>query len=88
MTAFTSPGKRPSEGAIQLPVEWILDDYTYFGFSRYSAVRPHINPMDVFSSGPLIDKAYEEGSMFIRTMHPNYIGHRSRIAMLGGLIST
>ena len=26
-------------GVVELPVEWILDDAPYFGFSRYSALR-------------------------------------------------
>ena len=74
-------------GVIELPVEWILDDYPYFGFSRYTAVRPHIKPMDVFSIWAAeFDKAYEEGGVFILTMHPKYIGHRSRILMLEELI--
>ena len=30
--------------------------------------------------------AYEEGTMFLLTMHPKYIGHRSRMAMLEDLI--
>ncbi len=32
------------------------------------------------------DKAYEEGTMFLLTMHPHYIGHRSRITILERLI--
>jgi peptidoglycan/xylan/chitin deacetylase (PgdA/CDA1 family) len=77
---------RPT-GVVELPVEWILDDYPYFGFSRYTAVRPHIKPMDVFDIWAAeFDKAYEERSVFILTMHPKYIGHRSRILMLEELV--
>lgn len=32
------------------------------------------------------DGAYEEGGMFLPTMHPHIIGHRSRIRMLERLI--
>jgi peptidoglycan/xylan/chitin deacetylase (PgdA/CDA1 family) len=32
------------------------------------------------------DVAYDEGTMFILTMHPHYIGHRSRIVVLEALI--
>jgi peptidoglycan/xylan/chitin deacetylase (PgdA/CDA1 family) len=43
--------------------------------------------MDVFEIwASEFDKAYEEGTLFILTMHPKYIGHRSRIAMLEELI--
>lgn len=74
-------------GIVELPVEWLLDDYPYFGFDRYSSVRPHISPMDVLSIWAAeFDKAYEEGTLFVLTMHPKYIGHRSRIIMLERLI--
>jgi peptidoglycan/xylan/chitin deacetylase (PgdA/CDA1 family) len=77
---------RPT-GVIELPVEWLLDDYPYFGFSRYSAVRPHIKPMDVFETWAAeFDKAFEEGTLFVLTMHPKYIGHRSRMVLLEKLI--
>jgi len=76
-----------STGIIELPVEWLLDDYPYFGFSRYASIRPHIKPMDVFSIWAAeFDKAYKEGTLFVLTMHPKYIGHRSRIIMLEKLI--
>jgi peptidoglycan/xylan/chitin deacetylase (PgdA/CDA1 family) len=74
-------------GVVELPVEWLLDDYPYFGFSRYSSVRPHIKPMDVFSIWAAeFEKAYEEGTLLVLTMHPKYIGHRSRINLLEKLI--
>jgi peptidoglycan/xylan/chitin deacetylase (PgdA/CDA1 family) len=74
-------------GVIELPVEWLLDDYPYFGFDRYTSVRPHIAPADVLDIWTAeFDKAREEGTLFVLTMHPKYIGHRSRIAMLEKLI--
>ncbi len=76
-----------STGVVELPVEWLLDDYPYFGFSRFSSVRPHIKPADVLEIWSAeFEMAYEEGTMFLLTMHPKYIGHRSRIAMLEDLI--
>ncbi len=74
-------------GVVEIPVEWLLDDYPYFGFERYSAVRPHIAPADVMAIWAAeFDKAYEEGTVFVLTMHPKFIGHRSRIIMLERLI--
>jgi peptidoglycan/xylan/chitin deacetylase (PgdA/CDA1 family) len=74
-------------GVVELPVEWLLDDYPYFGFERFSDVRPHITPGEVFEIWAAeFDKAYEEGTLFVLTMHPKYIGHRSRILMLEKLI--
>ena len=31
-------------GIVELPVEWILDDYPYFGMSRTQPIRPHMPP--------------------------------------------
>jgi peptidoglycan/xylan/chitin deacetylase (PgdA/CDA1 family) len=74
-------------GVVELPVEWLLDDYPYFGFSRFSSVRPQIKPTDVLEIWKAeFDEAYREGTLFVLTMHPKYIGHRSRIAMLDELI--
>ncbi len=77
---------RPT-GIVEIPVEWLLDDYPYFGFDRYSAVRPHSTPDEVLSIWKAeYDKAFEEGTLFVLTMHPKYIGHRSRIVLLERLI--
>ena len=70
-------------GMVELPVEWILDDAPLFGplGDRYSAPRDVMRVwIDEF------DKAWEEGTMFLLTMHPHYTGHRSRIVALEGLI--
>jgi peptidoglycan/xylan/chitin deacetylase (PgdA/CDA1 family) len=75
-------------GIVELPVEWILDDYPYFGMDRQSAIRPYMQPQDVLDIWRAeFDKAYEERTMFILTMHPHIIGHRSRIMALEQLIN-
>jgi peptidoglycan-N-acetylglucosamine deacetylase len=74
-------------GVVELPVEWLLDDYPYFGFERFSSIRPHMTPaevMEIWSAE--FDKAYEEGTLFVLTMHPKYSGHRSRMMMLEKLV--
>ncbi|MFP6828292.1 MAG: polysaccharide deacetylase [Gammaproteobacteria bacterium] len=72
---------------VELPVEWILDDYPYFGMNRAADIRPYTPPSDVYEIWTReFDVAYEEGSMFLLTMHPQIIGHRSRITMLEELI--
>lgn len=74
-------------GIVELPVEWILDDYPYFGFSRYAAIRPHISPesvLDIWKKE--FDVAYKEGTLFLLTMHPHIIGHRSRMVILDKLV--
>ena len=70
-------------GMIELPVDWILDDAPLFNpqGDRYA------NPREVLQVyKDEFDVAYEEGTMFLLTMHPHYIGHRSRIVILGELI--
>ena len=75
-------------GIVELPVEWILDDYPYFWMDRSSTVRPTMTPDEVFSiwKGEF-DGAYAEHGLFILTMHPHVIGHRARIAMLDRLVT-
>ena len=74
-------------GVVELPVEWIMDDFPYFGMDRTTTLRPYTTPDEVFSIWRAeFDKAYEEGTMFILTMHPHVIGHRSRVAMLERLV--
>ena len=70
-------------GMVELPVDWILDDAPLLNplGNRYSAPRDVLQVyIDEF------DRAYDEGTMFLLTMHPHYIGHRSRIVILEGLI--
>jgi peptidoglycan/xylan/chitin deacetylase (PgdA/CDA1 family) len=74
-------------GIVELPVEWILDDYPYFGMDRFSPIRPHSAPGHVYEIWAAeFDRAYEEGGLFVLTMHPHVIGHRSRITMLEKLV--
>ncbi|MGI9261054.1 MAG: polysaccharide deacetylase family protein [Woeseiaceae bacterium] len=68
---------------VELPVHWILDDAPLMNplGDRYA------NPRDVLEVyKDEFDVAYEEGTTFVLTMHPHYIGHRSRIVILRELI--
>ena len=71
-----------------IDVEWILDDWPLFQISwpsKHVALR---NAEDVYSIWKdEFDVAYDEGGMYILTMHPQVIGHRYRIAMLDKLIT-
>ena len=68
-------------------MEWIKDDYPYFGMDRVTTIRPHTAPSLV---GEIwrreFDDAYAERGLFLLTMHPHIIGHRSRISVLDELI--
>lgn len=74
-------------GVIELPPEWIRDDAVYFNMLRFSALRPYTPPSaveEIFRAE--FDGAYAEGGLFLLTMHPHVIGHRSRIALLDRLV--
>jgi peptidoglycan/xylan/chitin deacetylase (PgdA/CDA1 family) len=70
-------------GMVELPVEWILDDAPLFNPRGNSYASPR-DVMQVWIDE--FDKAWEDGTMFLLTMHPHISGHRSRIVALEGLI--
>ena len=71
-------------GVVELPIERILDDSPYFG-SNADGSNPTID--DVFTVFQAeFDVAYEEGGLYLLTMHPHMTGHRSRVALLERLI--
>jgi peptidoglycan/xylan/chitin deacetylase (PgdA/CDA1 family) len=74
-------------GIVELPPEWIRDDAVYFNMLRFSALRPYTPPSaveEIFKAE--FDGAHQEGGLFLLTMHPHVIGHRSRIALLDRVI--
>jgi peptidoglycan/xylan/chitin deacetylase (PgdA/CDA1 family) len=74
-------------GIVELPPEWIRDDAVYFNMLRPSALRPYTPPSaveEIFTAE--FDVAREEGGLFLLTMHPHIIGHRSRLPLLERLI--
>lgn len=74
-------------GVVELPVEWIRDDAVYFNMHRFSSLRPYTPPSAVLEIWKAeFDQSLEERGMFLLTMHPHIIGHRSRIRMLEALI--
>ncbi len=71
-------------GIVELPIERILDDSPYFG-GNADGSNPSVGDVyEVFQSE--FDVAYEEGGLFLLTMHPHMMGHRSRAAMLERLV--
>jgi len=74
-------------GIVELPPEWIRDDAVYYNFVRFSALRPYTPPSaveEIFTAE--FDGAWDEGGMFLLTMHPHITGHRSRLPVLDRLI--
>lgn len=75
-------------GLVELPVEWILDDWPLFQLSWPSKHVSLRNADDVYSIWKdEFDGAYDEGTLYILTMHPQVIGHRYRMRMLDKLIT-
>lgn len=70
-------------GMVELPVDWILDDYPYFIASGALPVPEMI--FKVYQDE--FDQAYKDGTMFMLTMHPMISGHRSRLMYLDKLIA-
>ncbi len=75
-------------GVVELPVEWIRDDFVYFNMDRETGLRPQLSPSDVLEVFRReFDGSYQEGGLFLLTLHPHIIGHRSRIQILEELIA-
>ena len=74
-------------GIVELPVEWIRDDAVYFNMDRAASLRPYGGPemvFDIFRRE--LDAAFDDGGLFLLTMHPHHSGHRSRIWILDEII--
>jgi peptidoglycan/xylan/chitin deacetylase (PgdA/CDA1 family) len=72
-----------NSGLIELPIEWILDDAPYFG---QAGALP--SPEMIFKVyRDEFDVAYREKSLFVLTMHPHVVGHRSRMVELEKLVA-
>jgi peptidoglycan/xylan/chitin deacetylase (PgdA/CDA1 family) len=74
---------KPS-GVVELPIAWILDDYPHLAVPGGAMPSPEL-VLQVFQSE--FDSAYEEGGLYVLTMHPHITGHRSRAAALDQLIA-
>ena len=70
-------------GVVELPVEWINDDAPLYN-PRGDAYSPPRDVAQVWMDE--FDKAWEERTMFLLTMHPHISGHRSRIVALEMLL--
>lgn len=72
-------------GLVELPVEWMLDDFPYYG-ARASGSLPLPDAVREIWEREF-DAAYEERTLLILTAHPHVSGRRSRLAQLETLIS-
>jgi hypothetical protein len=56
--------------------------------NRFTGLRPYTPPADVYDIFLReFERAYDEGGLFLLTMHPHVIGYRSRIWILEQLLA-
>ena len=68
-------------------MEWIKDDAPYLAMDRMASLRPYTPPSDILEIFKAeFDGAWRESGLFLLTMHPHIIGHRSRMRILEELI--
>ena len=75
-------------GIVELPVEWIRDDAPYWMMDFQRSLMPHSGPdmvQEIWCHE--FDGAFDEGGLFLLTMHPHITGHRSRLRVLEKLIA-
>ena len=81
------PYRHEGRTLIELPIQWVLDDWPYFAFGPGQMDRP------IQAAGPVETIWREEfdgicalSGHFILTMHPQVIGRPSRVALLDRFI--
>ena len=81
------PYRHEDRTLIELPIQWVLDDWPYFAFGPGQMDRP------IQAAGPVETIWREEfdgicalSGHFILTMHPQVIGRPSRVALLDRFI--
>jgi peptidoglycan/xylan/chitin deacetylase (PgdA/CDA1 family) len=72
-------------GLVELPIEWILDDYPYFSGNASGSLPSPEAVFQIYKDE--FDVAYDERTMVIITLHPHVSGHRSRLAQLDRLVT-
>jgi peptidoglycan/xylan/chitin deacetylase (PgdA/CDA1 family) len=77
--------KGENTGLVELPINWIADDYPYYEPEAAGSLPLPDAVFQIYKGE--FDGAYEEGTIFVLTMHPHITGHRSRIAALKRLIT-
>jgi peptidoglycan/xylan/chitin deacetylase (PgdA/CDA1 family) len=75
-------------GIVELPVQWLLDDFPFFGVDPRRGMLGQTPPDVAYAawSQELAGLAAEEGKCFVLTTHPQLIGRASRVRMLERLI--
>jgi peptidoglycan-N-acetylglucosamine deacetylase len=72
-------------GLIELPIEWILDDFPYYSGNASGSLPSPEAVFQIYKDE--FDLAYQERTMLLLTTHPHVSGHRSRVMQLEKLIT-
>jgi peptidoglycan-N-acetylglucosamine deacetylase len=87
MMADIRPYRHAANKVIELPIQWLLDDWPFFAFASGDMARPIQSAATVEATWlEELDAVHALDGHFILTMHPQVIGRPGRIAMLDRLI--
>lgn len=81
------PYRHEGLNLIELPVQWLLDDWIQFGFAPgdwEKSIAPPSAALETWSAE--LSGIHDWGGVFVLTMHPQLIGRPSRINMLDEFI--
>jgi peptidoglycan-N-acetylglucosamine deacetylase len=89
MMADIRPYRHAGNRLIELPIQWLLDDWPFFAFGPGDMARP-IQSAEAVETVWLeeLDGICALGGHFILTMHPQVIGRPGRMTMLERLVRT
>jgi peptidoglycan/xylan/chitin deacetylase (PgdA/CDA1 family) len=76
---------QPVTGMIELPIEWIMDDFPYYSATANGSLPAPDAVVSIYKDE--FDVAYQERTMIVLTTHPHISGHRSRLLHLEKLIA-
>jgi peptidoglycan/xylan/chitin deacetylase (PgdA/CDA1 family) len=68
---------------VELAIDWTLTETPYLGRGRTMPLAEHL--FQLYREE--FDGAYQEGTLFVLTLHPQVIGHRSPMHHLDQLIA-
>lgn len=87
MMADIRPYRHPGKRLVELPIQWLLDDWPFFAFGIGQMDRPIQSAAAVETIWrEELDAIHDLGGHFILTMHPQVIGRPGRVAMLDRLV--
>ena len=82
-----APYRHPGRRLVELPVQWILDDWPHFGWHAADSARTIKGTREVEEIwAEELEGIHHCGGSTILTMHPQVTGRPSRVALLGRMI--